>query len=241
MASSAHRGRPGTGGDHPVLLIHGFTGSTDSTWRPTGLIELLRESGREVLAPDLWGHGRSEMKSHDPADYADLEIDLLGDLPTEGPLDVVGFSAGARIALVMAAMAPERFGRLVVAGVGRNLFRSDPQRSELIARAVAGEAESGDVVGQAFARYASQPGQDPSALAAFLRRRTPPLGVEELGRIEIPVLVALGDADFVGPGDELIEALPDARLHTLRGTDHFATPKSFDFIDATLEFLGAVP
>ncbi|HEC07972.1 MAG TPA: alpha/beta fold hydrolase, partial [Acidimicrobiales bacterium] len=59
----------GSGGG-PVLLIHGFTGSAASTWRPTGLIDLLAESGREVLAPDLWGHGRSEMKSHDPADYA---------------------------------------------------------------------------------------------------------------------------------------------------------------------------
>jgi hypothetical protein len=30
-------------------------------------------------------------------------------------------------------------------------------------------------------------------------------------------------------------------LCTLRGTDHFATPKDFGFIDATLEFLGAIP
>ncbi len=230
----------GSGGG-PVLLIHGFTGSAASTWRPTGLIDLLAESGREVLAPDLWGHGRSEMKSHDPADYADLEAELLTLLPGDRPVDVVGFSAGARIALVMAARAPTRFGRLVVAGVGRNLFHSDPGRSELIARAVSGEAAADDVVGQAFARYASQPDQDPMALAAFLRRRTPPLGPDELARVELPVLVALGDDDFVGPADELIDALPDARLRTLRGTDHFATPKSFDFIDATLEFLGAAP
>ncbi len=229
---------PGRG---PVLLIHGFTGSADTTWRPTGLIDLLQESGREVLAPDLWGHGRSAMKSHDPNDYEGLETELLGELPEGAPVDVVGFSAGARIALVMAATEPRRFSRLVVAGVGRNLFHRDPDRSELIARAVAGEAEPGDVVGQAFARYASQSGQDPLALAAFLRRPTPPLGVAELGRIDLPVLVALGDADFVGPADELLAALPDARLHQLRGTDHFATPKSFDLLDAVLGFLGTSP
>jgi hypothetical protein len=38
-----------------------------------------------------------------------------------------------------------------------------------------------------------------------------------------------------------VEALPDARLVTLKGVDHFATPESFAFIDATLEFLDAVP
>jgi pimeloyl-ACP methyl ester carboxylesterase len=55
------------------------------------------------------------------------------------------------------------------------------------------------------------------------------------------VLVAVGDEDFVQPADRLVEALPDARLRTLRRTDHFATPESFDFIDATLEFLDAIP
>ena len=55
------------------------------------------------------------------------------------------------------------------------------------------------------------------------------------------VLVALGDRDFAAPGDRLVAALPDARLVTLRGVDHFATPKSFDFIDAALDFLDARP
>jgi pimeloyl-ACP methyl ester carboxylesterase len=55
------------------------------------------------------------------------------------------------------------------------------------------------------------------------------------------VLVAVGDEDFVLPADRLVHALPDARLVSLRRTDHFATPESFDFIDATLEFLDAVP
>ena len=36
-----------------------------------------------------------------------------------------------------------------------------------------------------------------------------------------------------------MEALPDARLVTLRNVDHFATPKDFGCIDAALDFLGA--
>ena len=39
----------------------------------------------------------------------------------------------------------------------------------------------------------------------------------------------------------MVDALPDARLVTLRNVDHFATPESFGFIDAALEFIDAVP
>ena len=49
----------------------------------------------------------------------------------------------------------------------------------------------------------------------------------------------LGDQDFAGPADPLLERLPGATLVTLAGTDHFATPKDFRFIDAALDFLGA--
>ena len=54
------------------------------------------------------------------------------------------------------------------------------------------------------------------------------------------MLVVLGDKDFAGPADPLVDALPNATLRTLRNVDHFATPKSFDFIDAGLEFLDAL-
>ena len=39
--------------------------------------------------------------------------------------------------------------------------------------------------------------------------------------------------------EPLVDALPDARLVTLRNVDHFATPKDFGCIDAALDFLGA--
>jgi pimeloyl-ACP methyl ester carboxylesterase len=57
----------------------------------------------------------------------------------------------------------------------------------------------------------------------------------------MPTLVAVGDQDFVLPADRLVDAIPGAQFVTLRRTDHFATPESFDFIDATLEFLDAIP
>ena len=81
-----------------------------------------------------------------------------------------------------------------------------------------------------------------AALAAVLRRPgAAPFVPAELAAVTIPVLAVIGDRDFAGPVDPLVEALPDARAVVLRNVDHFATPESFGFIDATLEFLGAVP
>ncbi|WP_420444019.1 alpha/beta fold hydrolase [Candidatus Poriferisodalis sp.] len=224
---------------NPVLLLHGFTGSVASTWLPTGIIDLLREGGREVITWDLPGHG-SAPKHHDPARYADMEAKLVERLADEvggQAVDGVGFSMGSRTLLAMAAMAPERFGRLVVSGVGRNLFEHDLEQAERIARGVAGEAEADDVHAQTFARYAAEPDQDGQALAAFMRRKHAPLGPEQFTRITHPVRVVLGSEDFAGPANPLLEALSDASYTELRGCDHFATPKNFGFIDAVMEHL----
>lgn len=222
---------------NPVLLLHGFTGSVESTWAPTGIMELLSEAGREVIAWDLPGHGSAE-KHHDAVGYADMEQGLVDRLP-DGIVDGVGFSMGARTLLCMASIAPEKFGKLVVAGVGRNLFERDEEQAERIAKGVQGEAADDDVHAQTFARYASEPGQDGQALAAFMRRRHYPLGSAQFERIVHPVRVVLGTEDFAGPADPLIDALSDPSYTELRGCDHFATPKNFGFIDAVLEHLEA--
>jgi pimeloyl-ACP methyl ester carboxylesterase len=148
---------------------------------------------------------------------------------------------GAGVVLEVAARMPERFGRIVVAGVGANLFADTD--TEVLARAIeTGEAdESAPAAARAFIQFAAGAGNDPAALAACMRRPHQRLTVDALARVTVPVLVVLGDKDFAGPADPLVDALPDARLVTLRGADHFGTPKDFRFIDAALEFLDAVP
>jgi pimeloyl-ACP methyl ester carboxylesterase len=224
----------------PVLLVHGFASSFERNWREPGWVDLLKEAGREVIPVDLLGHGTAP-KPHDPAAYADLESCVSDALPLDGVVDAVGFSLGAQLLLVVAARAPERFGRLVLGGVGANLFgESDP---EPIARAVERGDAAGDdpTLARAFAQFAAGSGNDGAALAACLRRAHRRLTADDLAQVALPVLVILGDRDFAGPADPLVEALPDARLVVLRGADHFGTPKDFRFLDAALEFLDAVP
>lgn len=224
----------------PVVLVHGWGGSFATTWKRSGFTDLLTDAGRPVIGVDLLGHGEAP-KPHDPAAYADLTARIVEALPDE-PVDAVGFSLGAMTLLRLAIDRPGRLRRLVVSGVGRNLFERDDERAAAILAGVEGTGDPEDNIGRLFGQYARADGNDPEALAAVLRRPgAAPFDPAELAAITIPVLVVIGDRDFAGPADPLVEALPDARAVVLRNVDHFATPESFGFIDATLEFLGALP
>jgi pimeloyl-ACP methyl ester carboxylesterase len=224
----------------PIVLVHGWGGSFQTTWRQSGFTELLADAGREVIGVDLLGHGEAP-KPHDAAAYADLTTRISDVLP-DRPVDIVGFSLGAITTLRLATRRPELFNRIVLAGIGRNVFERDVERAKRILAGVEGTGDPDDNEGRLFGQYAHQPGNDPVALAAVMKR--PDEGVftpAELKVIECPVLVVIGDRDFAGPADQLAESLPNARLVVVRNTDHFATPEAFGFIDAVLEFLEAVP
>jgi pimeloyl-ACP methyl ester carboxylesterase len=223
----------------PVVLLHGFAGSYERTWRQPGMAELLADVGRTVVGIDLLGHGDAP-KPHDPAAYAQLpalvraEVDAAS--PDE-PVDVVAFSLGAQTVLGLAAEAPERFGQLIVAGIGaRTLEVRDP---ELVAQALEAPPDPENEVGRHFRILADVPGNDMAALAACLRRPHEPLSATLLASVSNEVVVAVGDRDeLAGPGQPIVDALPHARLVTLSRTDHSGTPESFAFIDLVLEVLG---
>lgn len=217
----------------PVVLLHGFATSSARTWWETGWLDLLTDAGRETAPIDILGHGKAE-KPHDPAAYADLEGWVAERLP-DGAVDAVGFSLGARLLLGLAAAQPGRFRRIVTLGVGRNLFERGG--SDVIVDAIkAGDAPENPGADY-FARLAAHPENDREALIACLQAPMRLLTAEELGRVTASVLVVIGERDFCGPADPLVEALPDAELVVLPRTDHFSTPKDFMAMDAALKFL----
>ena len=222
-----------------VALVHGFGTSFEATWVGNGWAALLADAGRTVIGVDLLGHGTAE-KPTDPDDYRNLEQWVLDVLPPE-PVDGIGFSMGAQVLLWLAAHHPDRFGRLVVSGIGRNLFESDvgwrPKMVEAVRTGVAVTPEL-----RYFAQLPESPGADRTALVAFLERPDRREFTSELlAAVTLPVLVVIGGADLAGPADPLVDALPDATLVVLPGVDHFATPKNFGFIEAALDFIGAQP
>jgi pimeloyl-ACP methyl ester carboxylesterase len=221
-----------------VLLVHGWAGSFDRTWKRSGLVDLLADAGRTVLPYDLPGHG-SATKSHDPNEYRDLAGDVLARVGAQ-PVDAVGFSLGAITLLRALIRSPQSFNKVVLAGIGDGVFfPHDPARSERILSGLEGRAEPGDVTARIFGKIGNESHNDPLALAAVLRRpREDPMTTAQLAAVTNRMLLVLGDKDFSAPADKLVAALPNAKLLSLKGIDHFRTPESFEFIDAVLEFLG---
>jgi pimeloyl-ACP methyl ester carboxylesterase len=222
----------------PVMLVHGLASSFDHGWKQNAWTELLADAGRRVLPVDLPGHGTSA--GADGRAYADVEGQLAEVIAPHAPIDAVGFSAGARVLLGVAAEDPARFRKLVVIGIGDSLFRSEGGREGLAQALEAGGDAAVEHVGvQLFLRLARAAGNDPADMAAFLRRPEPPLGEDDIARVTCPVLVVIGDRDFSAPADRLAAALPDAELVVLRNVDHYAAPRDFTCIERSLAFIDA--
>ena len=216
----------------PLVLLHGFGSSFEHNWVRTGWVDILTDVGCIVPVVDLPGHGSSEPSS-DPADYASVEEAIAAELPERS--SAVGFSAGAQILLRIAVAHPGKFDRLVLLGIGDNVFE-EPDNSSVV-EALESGTDPENVQARVFTRLAAAAGNDPKALAAFLRRTRSRLTPDDLVDVTCPVLVVLGQDDFVPSADRLVGSLPSATLVSVPGVDHFATPSDFRVIDAAMRFL----
>jgi pimeloyl-ACP methyl ester carboxylesterase len=218
-----------------LVLLHGFASSFDHNWRQTGWVDILSDFDCTAPEIDLPGHGASPPLT-DLTAYADVEEAVFGSLPAPGPLNAVGFSAGADLLLRMAIAHPGHFDRIALLGLGDNVFTR--REASTLADALESDDEPEDVQARLFYRLAESSGNDRRALSAFIRRDRPALAEEALSTVTCPVLVVLGDRDMTTSADRLVAALPSASLVTLAGVDHFATPSDFGAIDATMRFFG---
>src|ERR1051326_3908853 len=98
------------GADHhkdAVMLVHGFAGTPESDFE--GLLPDLQERFT-VIAPHLHGYGRSSQRTgYNPGYYHEDVADLIALLNALGigRVPVVGFSDGAIVALLLAALHPD--------------------------------------------------------------------------------------------------------------------------------------
>ena len=124
----------------PVLLLHGFTGST-RTWAPVAGVLSFEHT---TIAVDLPGHGESDAPD-DVARYAlDRFADDLAQVLTELGIDrvaVLGYSLGGRAALRLALRHPLRVAALVLESTSAGITK-DAER----AARVASDAELADAI-----------------------------------------------------------------------------------------------
>lgn len=232
------------GSGFPVVLVHGFASSVRGNWRGPGIIDALVAAGRRVVALDCRGHGASG-KPHDPESYSGSRMtdDVIAVMDHEGieRSDLMGYSMGGFIAASLLVRQPERFGRVILAGVGDTLATGGGRGrrgSEAIANALESETRGGinDARARAFRSFAEQQGNDMAALAA-IQRSTREFDRAKLAEVRNAVMVLIGEGDvLVGPADALAAAIPGARLVKVPG-DHLTAVVKPEFREAIVGWL----
>ena len=228
-----------------VVLVHGGPGVYDHSYFKPDFTRLTEHA--QVVYVDLRGHGRSDWGDATAWSLEACADDIRGLCDAVGiasPI-VFGHSMGAPIVLLYGARHPGHAAGLIVQS---GFARWDPPRMVDSFRRIAGD----DVARIAERSYAGEEVPDEEwdrVFAAFGPHRpkkereahTPKnlelneLGmdlirgtdiVDQLGRIDSPTLVGVGELDPVTPvaaAEEIVEALPEgiAQLEIIEGGGHF--------------------
>ncbi len=219
-----------------VLLLHGW-GCSTKHFEP--IIGALKDDFR-LTAIDFPAHGRSD-KPDAPwsvDDFAACVIDLMDRLALS-PCDIIAHSFGGRVALKIAANAPERVNRLVLTGcAGLKAPQTEAQKRRAAAYA-RGKALAKAVMKVKFlaplgerlldklrVKYGSA---DYNALDADMRETFSKIVSEDLRpllpRVKAPTLLVFGENDTETPlwmGQTMEKEISDAGLVVFEGGDHFA-------------------
>ncbi len=201
-----------------VVLLHGGM-CTAATWGAQ--IEALSD-GRRLLVPERRGHGHT-------ADPGEISYDLMADdtvafleAVAGGPADLVGWSDGGIVGLLVALRRPDLVNKLVL--IGTNFHHEgtlpeffegmdDPMSDGLATLRVPYEEASPD-----------GPEHWPVVMGKLLEmwKTSPTLTVEDLRTIDVPTLVLVGDDDAMSLAHtvELFESLPQGQLAVVPGSSH---------------------
>lgn len=230
----------------PALLIHGFGSNQRVNWHDTGWVDFLVENGRRVITFDHRGHGQSN-KPHDPSFYeppkmAQDAFALLDHLKLKRA-DVMGYSMGGRVTAFMLLAAQTRLCSAVIAGIGAGLTEGVGDPAPIVEALEAPSlADVKTQTGRMFRAFAEQTKSDLEALAACMRSSRKKIRAEELGKVQVPVLIAVGTRDTIaGSADQLAELIPGSRVLHIEGRDHMRTVGDWDYKKGVLDFWNGLP
>lgn len=221
----------GPASGRPVLLLHGFSGDR-TTWAT--LISGLARAGRRVIAPDLPGHGVTEIAASGLSDLgADLLL-LLDSLDIRAT-DIVAHSLGAVAATQMAAAARNRIASLSLVaptGLGSDIdsqfifgmanAKAPGEVAHLLRRLSVSRVELSDMALQALADELSRGrlvALAEAAVGAAGQRADILRAIEKLS-MDMPVRVLFGLEDKIIPWTQ-VQRLPSrVAIHLLARSGH---------------------
>jgi pimeloyl-ACP methyl ester carboxylesterase len=188
------------GSGRPLILLHGGLGSSEMFWP---FIPALTAAGRQVIAADLQGHGRTADidRPIDTRLMADDIAALIGHLGLEKP-DVFGYSLGGGVAFWTAVNYPQLVNKLVI--VSTNVTR-DAIPAEMLAQqgqvnSSVVDALKGTPMYELYQRVAPRPEDFGQLLDKIGESMAKDFDFsEELRGIQMPTLLVAADADMAPP------------------------------------------
>ncbi|WP_431711784.1 alpha/beta fold hydrolase [Glutamicibacter uratoxydans] len=226
-----------------VLLIHGFASSSELNWERSGWVRHLADHGRKVALIDLPGHGAEPNRSPGPWTPSKIRESMASALAEiDTPIDILGYSLGARLAWEFAAKHPELVRRLVIGGPGS----LDPLAALALDEArrfvATGESIADEYTAKVMKIATNEASNDFSALFKLVEGiKDEPYDPGEAVP-STPTLLVAGDQD------DLATTMPQLRrllaqsgtpseVLWLAGRNHANAVTSREFKNATLEFL----
>ncbi|MBX0328164.1 alpha/beta fold hydrolase [Oscillochloris sp. ZM17-4] len=219
---------PGRG---TVVCIHGCAGNADQ-WGPQ-IAHLARD--HRVIAPDLRGHGLSEVvqSSYSLEEFLWDITQLLTQLSVDEPFIMLAHSFGGPVAITFAASQPQRVSRLVLIATGPAMH-INPLHEFIVKLPVslgALERLRPVVMPKTYAPvFVIQ-----KILAGTLFRWD---GYKVLPRVTTPTLLIAGQWDFIATASQAEESrrlMPNARLEVVRYTRHLPHLERPDAVNRLLD------
>lgn len=247
----------------PVLLLHGSGPGVTAfaNWR--AIIPAL-SAGRRVIAPDQLGFGGTatgERRTYGRTAWTGHALALLDTLGI-GTVDIIGNSMGGAIALSIAEERPQKVRRLVLMGSmgvamalpgGLDAVWGYAPGMEQMRQVVGLFAHNRDLITDELVELRYRASLEPPVRDSWAAMFPPPrqrwvddlaLSGAELAAIGAPVLLVHGRDDRVVPwrssSAQLVDLLPDARLHVLSRCGHWTMiERTADFLAVVQPFLAA--
>lgn len=227
-----------------VLFIHGFASSGELNWDRSRWLKYFTDAGRDVLLIDLPGHGEEPRRndaSWAPSQIRQALAAIVMDLD-EGPVDVIGYSLGSRLAWEFAAFNPDLVNHLVIGGPSAGDPLAAFELDQARAYVETGEKIHNDYTMAIMQIATAEPSNDLSALFELIEAiKSEPY--DPAAKVpSVPTLLVAGDQDDLATTlPRLRRLLKDAgtpnEVLWLAGRNHANAVTSREFKEESLQFI----